>query len=43
MIETVNKSLLVGDKFILKMYLRKPRFTSSALDHLLKREKKFEI
>ena len=40
MIETVNKSLLVGDKFILKMYLRKLRFTSSAFGPFTKKIKK---
>ena len=28
--ETVNKSLLTGDKFMLEMHLRQPGFTYSA-------------
>ena len=33
--KTINKFLLVGDKFIAILHLRQPEFTYSAWDHLL--------
>ena len=40
--ETVNKFLLVGDKFMSKMHLRQPGFTKSAYGPLTKNKKEFK-
>ena len=41
--KTVNKCLLAGDKFMLKMHLRQPKFTHSACRLLLKTNKEKKI
>ena len=38
----VNKFLLAGDRFMLKLYLRHPGFTYSACDPLLNIMKRFK-
>ena len=40
--ETVNKLLLVGDKFMPEMYLKQPGFTYSACDPLTKDKERIE-
>ena len=40
--ETVNKFLLVGDKFMSEMHLRQPGFTMSAYGPLTKNKKEFK-
>ena len=40
--EIVSKFLLIGDKFMPEMHLRQPRFTYSAVEHLLKIKKEFK-
>ena len=40
--EIVNKLLLVGDKFIPKLHLEQPGFTSSACFHLPKTKKELK-
>ena len=41
MVETVNKFLLAGDKFMLEMHLRQPEFTFCACGHLQKTKKEY--
>ena len=38
--EIVNKFLLVGDKFMPEMHLKKPGFTYSACDPFTKKQRK---
>ena len=40
--ETVNKSLLAGDKFVSEMHLRQPGFTYSACEQLTKNEERIQ-
>ena len=40
--ETVNKLLLVGNKFIPEMHFKQPGFTYSACDHLQNTKKEFK-
>ena len=40
--KTVNKFLLVGDKFLPEMHLRQLRFTYSNWDHLQKTKKEYK-
>ena len=40
--EIVNKLLLLGDKFMLEMHLKQPRFTYSACSSFIKTKKEFK-
>ena len=40
--KTINKFLLVGNKFIAILHLRQPEFTYSAWDHLLNIVKEYK-
>ena len=42
MVETVNKFLLAGDKFMLEMHLRQPGFTNSACGLFTKRKQRIQ-
>ena len=42
MVETVNKFLLPGDKFMLEMHLRQPGFTNSACGLFTKRKQRIK-
>ena len=38
----VGNKFLLGDKFMPEIHLKQPRFTYSALNHLLKTKKEFK-
>ena len=40
--ESINKFLLVGDKFMLEMHLKQPGFTNSACGPLTKKKERIE-